>query len=251
VFIITQKDFSSSINAFTHNVNAIINLKKINNQEFFNDINSLKDKSLGIRAFKKKYIELFDGTFGKGYTSKTSFLGSYRRNMNPKYYNQSKSKNVVEFNQELRFNTTEKPLIDKKVKIKFPKSTKSISGSKLTESSKNRYKEKLGYIGFAKIEISRLKQTWNLHEVRKHGFQTIYQEIQFRVNYSVVDIDGNIITPDIWITIRSNISPTDTLIWLYEYSFNIFIEFVRLLEQSKLFIKLNKVCTYAFREAYP
>lgn len=242
-----QKDFSSSINAFTHNVNAIINLKKIDNQEFFNDVNSLKDKSLGIKAFKKKYIELFDGTFGKGYTSKTSFLGSYRRNMNPKYYNQSKSKDVVEFNQELRFNTTEKPKIDKKVKAKF-KSTKSISGTKLTASSKTQYKEKLGYIGFAKTEIGKLKQTWNLKEVYKHNL-VAYQEIQFRVNYAVVDIDGNIITPDIWITIRSNISPNDSLLWLYDYAFDKFLEFVMLLEQSKLFIKLNKVCTYAFREA--
>ena len=248
VFIIAQKDYSSSINAFTHNITSIITLKNITKQEFFNDVNSLKDKSLGIKLFKKKYIELFDGTLGKGYKSKDNFLGSYRRNMNPKYYNQSKSKIIVEFNQELRFNTTEKPKIDKKIKKKFPKSTKSISGTKLYESNKNRYKEKIGYLGFAKTEVGKLKQAWNLNEVRKFNL-VAYQEIQFRVNYSVVDIDNNIITPKIWITIRSNISPNDTLLWLYDYAFDKFMEFVMLLEQSKLFIKLNKVCTYVFREA--
>jgi len=246
-------DYSTSINKFTKNITSIITLKNITKQEFFNDINGLKSKTIGIKTFKIKYIELFDGTFSKYKATKTtslkdSFLGSYRRNMNPKYYNQSKSKNVIAFNQELRFNTTEKPKIDKKIKKKFPNSTKSISGTKLYESSKTKYKEKIGYLGFAKTEVGKLKQTWNLKEVYKYNL-VAYQEIQFRVNYSVVDIDGNIITSNIWITIRSNISPNDSLLWLYDYAFNQFMEFVMLLEQSKLFIKLNKVCTYVFREA--
>jgi len=168
--------------------------------------------------------------------------------MNPKYYNQSKSKKIVDFNRELRFQTTEKPKIDKKVKKHFPKSTKSISGTKISEISKTKYKEKLGYIGFARTEVSKLKQAWNLNKVIKNSL-VAYQEIQFRVNYDVVDIDGNIITPNIWITIRSNISPNDNLLWLYDYAFKRFLEFVMLLEQSKLFIKLKKVCTYVFREA--
>jgi len=246
-----MSDFSKQVNKFTQDITSIITLNKITKEVFFNDINALKDKSMGINAFKKKYIELFDGTFSKYKSTKTTsqkdnFLGSYRRNMNPKYYNQVQSQKVIDFNQELRFQTTEKPKIDKKIAKKFKTKTKHIS--KVETASKIKYKDKLGYVGFARFEVSKLKQVWNLNKVVKNNLFG-YQEIQFRLNYDVIDDIGNIITSNIWITIRSNVTKKETLLNRYDKAFERVLEFVALLEQSKLFIKLRKVCTYVFREA--
>ena len=242
-------DFSKQVNKFTNDITSIIGLKKISRQEFFIDINALKDKSLGITAFKSKYIELFDGTFSKYKSSKKtsmkdSFLGSYRRNMNPNYYNQVKSKDVIQFNQELRFETTEKEKVRKKIAKKF----KTTSAKTTTIKTTTKFHENKGYFGFARSEIMRLKQTWNLKEVVSNNLFS-EQEIQIRLNYDVIDIDGIIIQSDIWNTFRSNNTSSETLIYLYDDAFEKVLDFVSRLEQSKLFIKLIRVCTYVIRNA--
>jgi len=242
-------DFSKQVNKFTHDIEAIIGLKKISRQEFFVDINGLKDKSLGIRAFKSKYIELFDGTFSTYRATKTtsvrdSFLGSYRRNMNPNYYNQVKSKNVIQFNQELRFETTEKEKIRKKISKNFKTTTAKVRREKTT----TKFHENKGYFGFARSEVARLKQTWELKEVIENKLHASH-EIQIRLNYDVVDENGNIVNTDIWNTFRSNYTPSETLLNRYDIAFDKIIEFISWLEQSKLFIKLKKVCTYVIRNA--
>ena len=239
-----KQDYGNTINKFTKNINSIINLKKITNQEFYNDINNLKSKKLGFRKFRNKYIELFDNTYAK-YKSKESFLGSYRRNINPKYYNQSKSKDVIRTNQELRVKTLIEPKIQKKILKKF----KTTKVSKSITTSKKEYKEKIGYLGFARFEVSRLTEVWNLNKVivnKLIGFS----EIQFRICYDLIDDNGNIIYSNQWITIRSNISKVLRILELYDYAFEKFVDYVAKLEQSKLFIKLKKVCTYILREAY-
>ena len=242
-------DFSKQVNKFTNDVEAVIGLNKISRQEFFVDINGLKDKSLGIKAFKSKYIELFDGTFSKYKASKTtslrdSFLGSYRRNMNPNYYNQVKSKKVIQFNQELRFETTEKELIRKKIGKKFKTTTAKVKRIKTT----TKFHENKAYLGFARSEVARLRQTWELKEVIDNKLHASH-EIQIRLNYDVIDENGNIVNIDIWNTFRSNYTPTETLLTMYDKTFEKIIQFISWLEQSKLFIKLRKVCTYVMRNA--
>jgi len=247
------QDYSSSVNKFTRNLNAIINSKKISNMEFLNDINELKSKDLSNKAFISKYNDLFNGNFsfyGKKYEKTSnfekkaieSFLGSYRRNINPNYYNQSTSQNVKDFNRDMRFTTTEKRRIDKKIKETF----KQTKHSRKIESSKDKYKETLGYKGFARNEVGFLKETWLLN---KTNSLFAFQEIQFRLNYDLIDDNGNIVFSDIWITIRSNVSSTMKLLDLYDYAFDKVLEFIATLEQSKLFIKLKLVCTYVFRYA--
>jgi len=240
------KDFSKSINRFTHNVNAIISLNNISKQEFFDDINKIKPKGTPYKWFKDKYIELFNGTFSK-YKSKESFLGSYRRNINPIYYNQSGSKKVIKFNQELRFDTIHKEKIQKKVKKKF----KLIKTETKVKATSVKYDERIGYRGFARIEVSHLKETWELNKVIKNNLFAS-QEIQFRIKYDLVDSNGNVIYKDQWITVRSNISSQETnlsLLYLYDYAYRRLIEYMAKLEQSKLFIKLKLVCTYVIRKA--
>ena len=242
-------DYSKQVNKFTNNIEAIIGLNNITREEFFNDINALKDKSLGINKFKSKYIEIFDGTFSRYKATKTTslrdnFLGSYRRNMNPNYYNQVKSKKVIQFNQELRFQTTEKEVIRKKIAKSFKTTTAKVKRIKTT----SKFHENKGYFGFARSEVARLKQTWELKEVINNKLHASH-EIQIRLNYDVIDENGNIINTDIWNTFRSNYTPTESLLNRYDVAFDKIIQFVSWLEQSKLFIKLKKVCTYVMRHA--
>jgi len=238
-----MNDYSKQVNKFTHDVESIIGLNQISRKEFFIDINGLKDKSLGINAFKSKYIELFDGTFSR-YKDRNSFLGSYRRNINPNFYNQVKSKKVIQFNQELRFETTEKELIRKKISKNFKTTTAKVNREKTT----TKFHENKGYFGFARSEVARLKQTWELKEVIDNKLHAS-QEIQIRLNYDVIDENGNIVNTDIWNTFRSNYDKSDSLLNRYDIAFEKIIEFISWLEQSKLFIKLKKVCTYVIRNA--
>ena len=248
-------DFSKSVNKFTNNVNSVINLKNIPNTEFLNDVNELKSKDISNKDFINKYNDLFNGNtsfYGKKHfnTSKfekkaiESFLGSYRRNVNPKYYNQSTSQDIVDFNRDMRFLTMEKAYLDDKIAKTF-RITKHV---RTIKTSKVHYKEKIGYRGFAKTEISNLKETWELNKVVKNSLFSA-QEIQFRLNYDLIDDKGNIVYSDQWITIRSNISPNRTLLNLYNDALDKVLQYIAKLEQSKLFIKLKLVCTYAFREA--
>lgn len=236
-----KQDYSSNINKFTQDITSIITLHNISKQEFFDDISLIKPKKAKYKWFKVKYSELFDGTYAE-YKSKESFLGSYRRNINPKYYNQSQSKNVVKFNQELRFETIYKVKIQEKIAKKF-KTTKT---TKTVVSTKDIYQEKIGYLGFARFEVSKLNQVWTLNKIVKNSLFS-FQEIQFRLKYDLIDELGNVVYPDIWITIRSNVSTSLTLLELYDDAFRKVLELFAKLEQSKLFMRLKKVCTYVFR----
>jgi len=251
-----KTDYSNLVNRFTRNINAVISTKNISKMEFLNDINELKSKDLTQKAFISKYNDLFNGVysfFGKKYHNTTqfekqainSFLGSYRRNINPNYYNQSISKDVVNFNRDMRFTTTEKRKIDDKIKKTF----NQTKHSRKIETSKQQYREILGYKGFARKEVSFLKQVWNLNKIIDNNLFG-YQEIQFRLNYDVIDSNNNIVQSNIWTTIRSNLSSKSIgkrLLEQYDIAYNRVLEFIAKLEQSKLFIKLKLVCTYVFR----
>lgn len=100
----SQKSYEKQINQFTINVSATLQIKNIDKQTFYNDINDLKNKTLNQKDFKQKYNSLFDGTVSK-FKNTESFLGSYRRNINLKYFNQSKSKDIIKWNKELREQT--------------------------------------------------------------------------------------------------------------------------------------------------
>jgi len=248
---IKKQNYSNEINTFTKKVSATIQTKGISNDKFIDDINSLKYGKLTDKGFIIKYNQLFDGTyatFGLKYKNQPnyeqkaieSFLGSYRRNTNPKYYQQSKDKDVVKYNENLRKKTVISGKKKPKPTTQKPKRKKEITP--------NKYYEKIVFDGFAYNEVIKLKQVWNLEHIKKYNLLG-FQEVQLVVNYNLVDIDGNIIYADLWSTFASNNYSHIPLKNLFDKAFNEYESFCNLMEQSKLIIDVIRVYTYVYREA--
>lgn len=234
-----QKDFEKSVNRFTYQVNAVISLKNVSKSQFFDDINKIKTKQISEKDFIRKYNQLFDGTIAK-FKDTNSFLGSYRRNINPKYFNQSKDKDVIQFSKDLRIQTF--TAIPKRKTIS--KKTKSIQ-------TKQKFEQTLVFDGLAEFEVSKLKNVWNLSFVIKNnlfGFQAVH----IVVNYNLVNEKGIIVYPDLWITLPSGYSTQKaglTLHKLYLLVYKKFKEFIALAELSNLFLDIISIQTKVYREA--
>lgn len=236
--------YSKDIIRFTQQITSTLMTKKITISDFIDDLDSVKSNDMNKKVFMKKYDLLFNGTYAK-FKNVDNFLGSYRRNINPKYFGVIENQDIHRFNAELRFYTTQYKKIDKKIKSTF----KTNFSSRNYKVSKENFHENLGYKGFAKNEVYSLKDAWNLNKIRKYGLFPV-QCVQFRLFYDLVDENGNKIYSDIWITISSKYSTQKNLKELYEIAFNEVLQFIAKLEQSKMFIQLKKVCTYVIRQGH-
>lgn len=232
------QSFETQVNKFTKNLTATLLTKNITKMEFHQDINNLKSKTFGKRAFKQKYNLLFDGTYAK-FKNTYNFLGSYRRNINPNYYNDSKDPDIIHFNQELRANTLTIPKV-KKIKIKLTKA------KKLLVSTKDSYFERLIFPGFDRFSILALKQVWNLTKIINNKL-IASQEVQIVINFNLVDENGNVVYPDMWITKTSGLTRKEPLLKLYDIAYEEFIEWIIRMEQSKLFVDILNAYTQVYR----
>jgi hypothetical protein len=236
------KDYSKDVIRFTGQITSTLMTKGITKAEFIDDIDSIKSKEMNQSAFKRKYDLLFNGTYAN-FKNVSNFLGSYRRNINPNYFTQIKQKDIHTFNQELRFYTTEYKRIDRKVKSNFP----NPFASRNVKSTKDNFHENIGYKGFAKSNVIGLKNAWNLNKVRNNKLFPI-QCVQFRLNYDLKDLKGNDVYTNQWITVSSKYSTKQTLENLYDFAMKQMLLYIAKLEQSNLFIKMRKACTYVIRD---
>lgn len=235
-------EYEKSINKFTGSLISTLQIHNISLNEFSIDFNNMKKKSMNYVDFKRKYNEMFDGTFHK-FKNKASFIGSYNRSINPKLYNQLKNQNVANYNRNLRIKTIQETPLQQKIDKEVNKVIKSkfISNQFEFESSKT-------YKGFGKNEIANLENVWNLAKVRENRLVG-YQEIQFKINYDLIDEYNRIIYADQWITVRSGISKVDSLNECYNKAYQEYINFYLSTEQSKLYISIKNINCYVVRVA--
>lgn len=242
--------YEQSVNRFTNQINSVINLHKINNQEFFNDVNQLKTNQITFRIFRTKYIELFDGTTAK-FKNKDSFLGSYRRNINPNYFTQSKSKKVQTFNQEFRTYTITIPKT--KVSSYYKVKPKTLQ-TKITKhiSTKDTYRHTIVFEGLAKDKLKHIKQAWQLQKIKQNNLFA-YQDVHLVFNFDVYLIQKEwytyIVESDIWLTFTSGISTKENLSKLFDVALQNWFNYVVDLEQSDLFVIINNIQTIVYRNA--
>ena len=237
-----RQNYSKQVNSFTKNVGATLQVNNISNQEFQNDIVALKNKQLSNSQFQSKYSQLFDGTFSK-YKDTNSFLGSYRRNTNPKYFKQSKDLKVRQWNQELRQKTVIVRVIKPKKKvIHKPHYKRKIS--------KGRYYDKTIYKGFARDKVAKLKNVWQIKYIIDNNLFS-YQWIHIVICVDICYIKDNkvkILTPNVWITFNSGIARKRTLLDLYDDAYKEYLAWLDRLEQSKLFANIKEVYTHVYRK---
>ena len=232
----TERNYGNQINKFTRDITATIHTKGIENQEFFDDITNLKNKSFSQEQFISKYNVLFDGTYAK-FKDTTSFLASYRRNINPNYYSQSNSIEVQQFNAKLRRNTIKRK-IKKRVIKRDKKRTRHIR--------KDKYRETIKFYGLARNELGMLKNAWEITEINKRNFFA-YQEVHITVHYDLVDDNNRMVYPDCWISFKSGISTELSLVELFDVCYDKLIEWINLVEQSKLYVSILESFTHTYR----
>lgn len=237
-----RKKFEKDIVRFTKQITATLMTKKIATVDFIDDLDSVKSKDMNQKEFMKKYDLLFNGTYAN-FKNVNNFLGSYRRNINPKLFTLVENDDIHRFNQELRFYTTEYKRVDKKVKEKFP----NPFASRNIQATKQKFHENIGYKGFAKEQVATLKNAWSLNKVRNNKLFPV-QCVQIRINYDLVDENGLLVYKDQWYTASSKYSTQESLIKLYDIAFDNLLLYIAKLEQSNLFIKLKLACTYVIRE---
>lgn len=242
----SKRDFSKDVNRVTKQITSIITLKNISKQEFFNDVNNLKSNQIGIKDFKNKYSDLFNGNIAK-FKNKDSFLGSYKRNINPNYYKQSKSKDVINFNAEFRTRTIYIPKVEKK-----QISTKKVSKSEQIsyKSDKNKFKSHLRYNGFAEKQINNLTNVYDLQKIKKNKLFGS-QEVQLQLNYNTFFYDNDgfkvYIAYDNWITFRSKLTKEKSLKNRLEVAKEKMIDFIVSMQQSDYQIEIIGIYTHVYR----
>lgn len=206
---------------------AFLYFNKIKEKEFYRDVESYKRADASkqtINRFETKYKGLFDGTFSTK-SSRSSFLGSYRRAVNPKNIKNIKNNNISSFGYQMRTNT---------VKGRQPKPSKRAKkgevryGKDYTDISKKdgkiiKFKDVLYIDNILIASLKNIKDVKNIKQLQGSGL-FMYQEVHYIINYNLYmkDARGNWIkqanpdTPDhsFFITFPSKISTSKTLVEL-------------------------------------
>jgi len=248
---------------FTNQLSSTITLKNTTKEVFFDDITKVKTNKISSKDFIKKYDNLFNGltaNFGKTYFSDksltqdkqnekaiNSFLASVRRNSNINYFTQLSNKDFIRFNQDLRTNTILKAKINKKVsKAK----RKTYSRSTIFSKKDKKYKSTIGYIGFAENQVLSLKQVWQIDFIIKNNLIIqSRQEVLLRIKYDLYTENNKLFDANLWITFSSGFTKLRELKYLYKECLKSFADFVMRCQQSKLEVRLKRVCTYVIRKA--
>jgi len=176
---------ANRVKYLTIDINALINLKQISNQEFFQDVERIKKNSKDqnlILNFQTKYIQLFDGTLRDfattnkiGKPSIDSFLGSIRLMNNPNYFLKTKDPLIIRFNQDLRKNLglPEKKVKKKKGKSKSKSKSKSKKIKKVSTKKLNPLKAKTKFhkfyrqINYIQLPLGYEKKTEFIYEFKQ------------------------------------------------------------------------------------
>lgn len=204
-----------SIKKFNSDIALTLQINEISFNEFRDDYRKASERP---DVFERKYSQLFDGTI-RNYKDFNSFSGSYRRNVNPKYFSDDKQLKL----QQLKYREISIKRNRETVLVNLNKARQEVYNEnivkRITYYKKNRktIKKHLDGNEMSLIYefpewIESLKEAWNLKKLSE--FQFKYQIVQIDVEFHV-ETKGVVIFDYQHNSVSSGITYSQDLISLY------------------------------------